>query len=114
MSKYWRTASLISTLLGTTLPGPGTMYLGQTLHFERPVAIGDRMTVTVTVTEKEAKQHRVSFDCHCTNQRGEVEHGIGLRDRGATRKGGDSAWGTAGGVGDPGPGGWPGPVGASR
>src|SRR6266699_353005 len=65
-------ASLISTLLGTTLPGPGTIYLGQTLHFERPVAIGDRMTVTVTVTEKEAKQHRVSFDCHCTNQWGEV------------------------------------------
>ena len=65
-------ASLISTLLGTRLPGPGTMYLGQTLHFERPVTVGDRITVTVTVTAKEAEQHRVSFDCQCTNQRGDV------------------------------------------
>jgi phosphotransacetylase/acyl dehydratase len=65
-------ASLISTLLGTKLPGPGTVYLDQTLHFERPVAIGDRITVTVTATEKEAKRHRVGFDCQCTNQRGEV------------------------------------------
>ena len=65
-------ASLISTLLGTRLPGPGTMYLGQTLHFERPVMVGDRITVTVIVTAKQAERHRVSFDCHCTNQRGEA------------------------------------------
>ncbi len=47
-------ASLISTLLGTKLPGPGTIYLGQTLHFERPVTVGDSISVTVTVTAKEA------------------------------------------------------------
>ena len=63
---------MISTLLGTKLPGPGPIYVSQSLHFERPVAIGDRMTVTVTVTAKEAERHRVSFDCQCTNQRGEV------------------------------------------
>ena len=64
-------ASLISTLLGTRLPGPGTIYLGQTLHFQRPVMVGDRITIAVTAIAKEAEQHRVSFDCHCTNQRGE-------------------------------------------
>ena len=38
-------AALISTVLGTTLPGPGTIYLGQTLRFRRPVAVGDEITV---------------------------------------------------------------------
>src|SRR5262245_11200307 len=37
-------ASLISTLLGTKLPGPGTIYLGQTLRFKRPVILGDTVT----------------------------------------------------------------------
>lgn len=65
-------ASLISTLLGTKLPGPGTIYLDQTLSFRHPVSIGDVIMVTVTVTAKEAAKHHVSFDCECTNQRGEV------------------------------------------
>lgn len=65
-------ASLISTLLGTKLPGPGSIYLDQTLSFRKPVSIGDTVTVTVMVTAKEAEQHRVIFDCVCTNQRGEV------------------------------------------
>ena len=65
-------ASLISTLLGTKLPGPGSVYLEQTLSFRHPVSIGDTITVTVTVTAKEAEQHRVILDCACTNQRGEV------------------------------------------
>jgi phosphotransacetylase/acyl dehydratase len=64
-------ASLISTLLGTKLPGPGAIYLGQTLHFRHPVTVGDTITVTVTVTAKQADGHRVSFDCECTNQRGQ-------------------------------------------
>src|SRR5712692_8792254 len=65
-------ASLISTLLGTKLPGPGTMYLGQTLCFHHPVALGDRITVTVTATAKEPEEHLVIFDCQCNNQRDEV------------------------------------------
>jgi phosphotransacetylase/acyl dehydratase len=65
-------ASLISTLLGTKLPGPGTIYLGQTLSFHRPVTIGDTITVTVTVMTREQERHCVTFDCQCTNQRGEV------------------------------------------
>src|SRR5512135_1187947 len=65
-------ASLISTVLGTKLPGPGAIYLGQTLHFHHPVTVGDTITVTVTVTGKQADGHRVTFDCQCINQRGEV------------------------------------------
>ena len=64
--------SLISTLLGTELPGPGTIYIGQTLRFRRPVRLGDRLTVTVTVTEKDAKRNRLTFACKCFNQEGEV------------------------------------------
>lgn len=63
-------AALISTLLGTKLPGPGTVYLGQTLSFHQPVMVGD--TITITVTTKDAERHCVSFDCLYTNQRGEV------------------------------------------
>jgi len=65
-------ASLISAVLGTKLPGPGAIYLGQTLHFHHPITIGDTITVSVTVSGKNADGHRVSFDCQCVNQRGEV------------------------------------------
>lgn len=65
-------AALISTLLGTKLPGPGTVYLGQTLSFHQPVMVGDTITITVTVTTKDAERHCVSLDCLYTNQRGEV------------------------------------------
>jgi phosphate acetyltransferase len=64
--------ALISTLLGTKLPGPGTIYLEQTLRFRRPVKIGDTVTVSVTATAKDAERHRISFDCRCVNQRGET------------------------------------------
>lgn len=65
-------ASLISTVLGTTLPGPGTIYLGQTLRFRRPVAVGDEITVSVRAQEKDPEKRRVTFDCQCLNQAGEV------------------------------------------
>ena len=64
--------ALISTLLGTKLPGPGTIYLGQTLRFQRPVAPGDTVTVSVTATALDAAKHRVTLDCRCVNQKGEV------------------------------------------
>jgi acyl dehydratase len=44
--------ALISTVLGTELPGPGTIYLGQTLRFRRPVGLGDTVTVSVKVAKK--------------------------------------------------------------
>ena len=62
---------LISAVLGTQMPGPGTIYLDQSLTFKRPVALGDTITATVTVTEKAATRRRVTFDCRCTNQAGE-------------------------------------------
>jgi phosphotransacetylase/acyl dehydratase len=65
-------SSLISILLSTTLPGPGTIYLDQSLSFQHPVAVGDTITVTITVTARDPEQHRVIFDCQCINQRGEV------------------------------------------
>jgi phosphate acetyltransferase/phosphate butyryltransferase len=64
--------ALISTLLGTQLPGPGTIYLGQTLRFRRPVAIGDTVTVAVTASARDPEKHRITFDCSCANQAGEL------------------------------------------
>jgi len=63
-------AGLISAVLGTELPGPGTIYLGQDLRFRLPVAIGDTITATLTVKEKDPEKHDVVFDCLCTNQQG--------------------------------------------
>lgn len=55
-------ASLISTVLGTALPGPGTIYLEQTLKFRAPISPGDTVVVTVTVREK-SERNRVTLDC---------------------------------------------------
>lgn len=65
-------ASLISTVLGTQLPGPGTIYLEQTLKFRRPVGIGDRITASVRVVDKQAGRHGVVLECTCTNQQGKA------------------------------------------
>lgn len=62
--------SLISTVLGTQFPGPGTNLIDQTLHFARPVTIGDTITITVTVKQKFDHNRHVIFDCVCTNQEG--------------------------------------------
>lgn len=65
-------AALISTVLGTQLPGPGTIYVGQSIEFKKPVAIGDTLTVKLTVIEKVAGKNRIMFDCKCTNQDDQV------------------------------------------
>lgn len=62
--------SLISTVLGTQFPGPGTILVDQTLHFARPVTIGDTITITVTAKQKFDHNKHVIFDCVCTNQEG--------------------------------------------
>ncbi len=64
------TAGLISAVLGTKLPGPGTIYLAQDLKFRAPVSPGDSITATVTVTERQPEKHRLILDCHCVNQAG--------------------------------------------
>ena len=65
-------AGFISAVLGTMLPGPGTIYMGQELRFTKPVAIGDTITATVTVAEMIIEKNRVILDTVCTNQNGEV------------------------------------------
>jgi phosphate acetyltransferase len=64
------TAGLISAVLGTKLPGPGTQYLGQDLQFRAPVGAGDVITATVTVTARDPLTHQLVLDCHCINQDG--------------------------------------------
>ncbi len=65
-------ASLISSLLGNDLPGPGTVYLSQNLEFHGSVDLGDTLSVTITVREKDPEDYRVIFDCKVVNQRGEA------------------------------------------
>jgi acyl dehydratase len=64
--------ALISTVLGTELPGPGTIYLNQSLQFRRPIGLGDKVTVTVRAAHKDAARHRITFDCSVVNQHGET------------------------------------------
>ncbi len=59
------TASLISTVLGTRLPGPGAIYLEQSLHFRAPVRIGDVIRATVEVAELDAEKTRAVLACEC-------------------------------------------------
>jgi len=64
--------ALISAVLGTELPGPGTIYLNQSLSFRRPVGLGDTVTVRVIVKEKIPENKRLKIDCECLNQDGET------------------------------------------
>ncbi len=79
-------AGLISSVLGTKLPGPGTIYLAQDLRFLRPVSIGDTITATLTVTEKHAEKSDLVLDCRCANQNGEVVISGTARVRAPTEK----------------------------
>ena len=65
------TAGLISAALAGKLPGPGSVYLSQTLRFTGPVRIGDTVTATVQVIEIVAAKRRVKLSTVCSNQRGE-------------------------------------------
>ena len=60
--------ALISTVLGTEFPGPGTIYIGQTLKFSRPVKVGDQITIKITCKQKFDHNKHIVFDCLCTNQ----------------------------------------------
>ena len=63
--------ALISALLGTQFPGPGTIYVDQALHFTKPVRISDTLTVTATVVGKDDLKKIVELDCQVVNQKGE-------------------------------------------
>ncbi len=59
------TASYISAVLGTKLPGPGCIYVSQTLIFRAPVHIGDKVTATVRITDLIPEKRRAIFHCAC-------------------------------------------------
>jgi 3-hydroxybutyryl-CoA dehydratase len=65
-------AGFISAILGTRLPGPGTVYMGQTLKFRAPVLIGDTITASAEVVEIIADKNRVRLKTACENQDGVV------------------------------------------
>jgi 3-hydroxybutyryl-CoA dehydratase len=60
------TASLISAVLGTRLPGPGAIYISQTLNFRAPVRIGDTVRVEVSVAELVPERYRARLACICS------------------------------------------------
>ncbi|HQX60263.1 MAG TPA: bifunctional enoyl-CoA hydratase/phosphate acetyltransferase [Burkholderiaceae bacterium] len=63
--------ALISALLGTEFPGPGTIYLDQELHFTKAVRIGDTLAVTATVVSKNDARKSIELDCQVVNQKHE-------------------------------------------
>lgn len=64
--------AIISTILGTILPGVGTIYLNQALDFKKPIHPNETVIFTVTVKEKSTSSSKVIFDCLCLNSLGEV------------------------------------------
>ena len=66
------TGALISAALALELPGPGCIYLGQSLSFRAPVMLGDEITVKLEVTEKEEGKNKVTLACQAVNQNGKV------------------------------------------
>jgi acyl dehydratase len=65
------TGSFVSGVIGTRLPGPGTIYLSQNLRFLRPVYVGDRVTARVEVAERVPERNRLRLRTICVNQDGE-------------------------------------------
>ena len=65
-------SGLISAVLGTQLPGPNSIYLGQDLKFTAPVKIGDTVTAVATVTEKRDDKRIIKLKTTVSNQRGET------------------------------------------
>jgi 3-hydroxybutyryl-CoA dehydratase len=65
------TGSFVSSVIGTRLPGPGTIYLSQSFRFLRPVYVDDRVTARVEVAERIAERNRLRLRTTCVNQAGE-------------------------------------------
>jgi 3-hydroxybutyryl-CoA dehydratase len=65
------TAGFISTVLGTEMPGPGTIYLGQSLRFLAPVYPGDTITTTATIERYDVEKGRMTLSTVCTNGNGD-------------------------------------------
>ena len=65
-------AGLLSTVLGTHLPGPGAIYLSQSLSFRKPVFLGDTVKAEVEAVEIITDKNRVRFATRCYNQDGDI------------------------------------------
>lgn len=65
------TAGLVSAVIGTGLPGPGSIYVSQDLRFLKPVRVGETITARVEVVEVDRERNRVRLKTTCLNQRGE-------------------------------------------
>ena len=65
------TAGLISAVIGTQLPGPGAIYLSQSLKFIKPVKFGDTITAQVEILEVLRERNRIRLSTVCRNQAGE-------------------------------------------
>lgn len=66
------TAGVISAVLGTRLPGPGAIYVGQTLRFTRPVPVGTTVTARVEIIELIPEKRRVRLATTCRDQEGQT------------------------------------------
>ncbi|MBD3158400.1 MAG: hypothetical protein GF309_06365 [Candidatus Lokiarchaeota archaeon] len=66
------TAAFVSTAIGMKLPGPGTIYLSQHMNFRKPVHIGDTLTTTVEVTEKNDEKEHITLTTTVLNQKGKT------------------------------------------
>jgi 3-hydroxybutyryl-CoA dehydratase len=66
------TAALISTVIGMELPGPGCIYVSQSLRFKAPVYFGDTVTARVEVAEANREKNRLKLATSCVNQDGKV------------------------------------------
>lgn len=66
------TAALISTVIGMKLPGPGCIYMSQSLRFTAPVYFGDTVTARVEVVEVVVEKNRLRLATKCVNQKGDV------------------------------------------
>jgi 3-hydroxybutyryl-CoA dehydratase len=66
------TAAIISALLANDLPGPGTIYLSQTLNFKAPVYLGETLTATVELIAYRPKRRIATFKTSCHNQDGKL------------------------------------------
>ena len=66
------TATYVSTVIGMKLPGPGTIYISQSMKFRRPVRIGDEITARVEVIDKNDEKEFLTLKTVCVNQEGKM------------------------------------------
>lgn len=66
------TGSLISAIVGTVLPGEGTIYLNQTMNFRKPVRIGEKIIATVEIVGIREDKNILTLNTYCENEKGEM------------------------------------------